>query len=271
MKNYSKRYKITLEIITPVHIGAGDSGKIRKNGYDILENGKVLIKQSLWSSEKDYEIDATNANTKQPHDFELFIKNPYGEPYIPGSSLKGAIRTCLMWGDLSFVNDKGNLIVPKEPVEDKWGGISISDSEPLSIKNLILCQKIDITPDGRENVIPTLRECLNPGVLVEFEMTLDNRWDIAEIEKKIKNFNKTYSQYLRKFNLPDFSEDENGKSDVYSIIYIGGGVGFESKVISPQTCDNKKHISYGSHLAKCTEYKNDLWQMGACEIRFEKI
>jgi CRISPR-associated protein Csm5 len=262
-----QQYKVTLEVITPVHIGYGDAGRIRKNGY-VIRNGKAIIKQSLWSSREDYEIDAQNAITKQPRDFCLFIKNPYGEPYIPGSSLKGAIRTCLMWGDTKAVNKDGKLIVPELPVNDNYNGISISDSEPLSTDDLLLCQKIDVSVSDKENEIPLLRECLKQSVCAEFTMTLDNRWNITDIDEKIKNFNAIYSAYLNKFRLPDYIKDDSARD--CAIIYMGGGVGFEAKVISKNTSDNMKRISYGKHLAKCTVLDNELCQMGACEIRFEE-
>ncbi|MBU1614706.1 type III-A CRISPR-associated RAMP protein Csm5, partial [bacterium] len=31
------------------------------------------------------------------------IRNAYGQPYIPGTSIKGAIRTAIMWNILNWL------------------------------------------------------------------------------------------------------------------------------------------------------------------------
>lgn len=48
---------------------------------------------------KKYEMDAGEAFVAQaarPKEIDAFIKDAYGMPYIPGSSIKGMIRTALI-------------------------------------------------------------------------------------------------------------------------------------------------------------------------------
>lgn len=108
------------------------------------------------------------------------IKDPYGNPYIPGSSIKGMLRTILLCAELmkqekKYDIDRENIVLnlrqenvkrkqvlardikniecktfhtlnrpdqkETDAVNDNMSGIIISDSEPLSCNDLILCQK----------------------------------------------------------------------------------------------------------------------------------
>jgi CRISPR-associated protein Csm5 len=140
-----------------------------------------------------------------------FIKDAHGRPYIPGSSLKGAIRTALaawfiekgnyerekdqiekadssqsprrylsrennnlekkIFYRLDIRDHKGQVV--HSPINDFMRAIRISDSAPLGFENLILTGKYDRKPDGTVNLLPIFRECLIPGCEVRFQMTLD--------------------------------------------------------------------------------------------------
>ncbi|MGI6328536.1 MAG: type III-A CRISPR-associated RAMP protein Csm5 [Dethiobacteria bacterium] len=141
-----------------------------------------------------------------------FIKDSDGRPYIPGSSLKGAIRTALAaylmnnrdWnrfrqkieradnsGHMRYylsseskslekqifyrldVKNPRNGEVLNSPINDIMQGIRISDSVPLGFENLTLTGKYDRRPDGTANRLPIFRECLVPGSEVQLMMTLD--------------------------------------------------------------------------------------------------
>lgn len=118
--------KIKIEIISPVHIG---SGEILKYGYDFVKEGDVLgivkpekvikvigeenlnawvlaiengrttddvVKQyapkATIRDYTDWRIDWYGGVT----DLKAFIHDGLGRPYIPGSSIKGAIRTAIL-------------------------------------------------------------------------------------------------------------------------------------------------------------------------------
>ena len=148
-------------------------------------------------------------------DFKLreiisFTKDPYGYPYIPGSSLKGKMR-CLLEqtagasqvGMSSEVNNslkvqieqdlesgtKGRSCLKKsaksiESVFDKkindkeslklMSGLVVSDSRPIMDDSpLVLAQKIDFTLKGKQNALPIYKESLKPGIKVDFTVTID--------------------------------------------------------------------------------------------------
>ena len=84
-----------------------------------------------------------------------FIRDPFGNPYIPGSSLKGAIRTILMntnpdWNNENVVKDKkeNKSLIPwgakkGQNYDDLFNTIRVSDSKPFRNDSLILVQKWD--------------------------------------------------------------------------------------------------------------------------------
>lgn len=138
----------------------------------------------------------------------LFIKDNYGRPYLPGSSLKGALRTAIIAKMLADQGDKylktlkkwekslresnryniagetGQLEVDllhtlnlhenrRNAVNSVMRGLQVSDSRPADTTDLILCPKIDLTLEGKEIAIPTFREAIRPGVTLYTQLTLD--------------------------------------------------------------------------------------------------
>ena len=61
----------------------------------------------------------------------------------------------------------------RNAVNDILGGLRISDSAPLSLEDLTLCQKIDVLRNGNQRKLPILRECLKPGTELHFTLTID--------------------------------------------------------------------------------------------------
>lgn len=127
-----------------------------------------------------YQVDSTLERTRRGTyrylDVQEFVKDPYGCPFIPGSSVKGAIRTALLGcmildsrGEYEGLYDRelarssrkrdqaraDRAITKKafarvhpdssdcEVVNDIMGYISVSDSKPLSPDALVFAQKYD--------------------------------------------------------------------------------------------------------------------------------
>ena len=183
------------------------------------ENNISKSKYSIWAK---YCLDCSYAElSERNRDISLFVKDPYGLPYIPGSSLKGAIRTVLLGYKLSMNPPVGQLqsdikynsrarrrnelssklkrpsqmleqtfhTLEKEKVKkenavcDELSGLRISDSRPLYVQDLILCQKIDKGMDGNNQILPIFRECLKPEIKIYFDMTIDE--SICNYKKSI--------------------------------------------------------------------------------------
>ncbi len=167
-------YDVELTTLSPLHIGDGD---VLRKGFDFaVRDGRsyrlnldnlLEAKAELWqrqSSGRSYPVPATlldEADYKNPSLFRYilkgtprsgmtyaevrsFIKDVYDRPYVPGSSLKGAIRTALAWTgwpevkphlDISRLNRKaqraGQLLEQKlfgkDPNNDLLRVLRVSD------------------------------------------------------------------------------------------------------------------------------------------------
>ena len=258
-----------------------------------------------------------------------FAKDPYGLPYVPGSSIKGMLRTILLGYEISrnpekyrqearrikeyqarkipdrasYKKETGNIEVStfntlnregtkiENAVNDNLQGLVISDSKPLRLEDLVLCQKIEYHTNDEEKPLNILRECLRSGTHIEFTITIDTQtcpYDVDKIMEAIKVFNDMYYDcFLSKFNSKKRPEDT---------IYLGGGAGFVSKTIIyslfgaeegvevaenvfRNTLNRDVFISHGHkndsrygvspHILKCTRMNGKRFQMGMCRFIIE--
>lgn len=282
-----KNYTIELEVIGPLHIGSGNT--ISKKDYD-TNRGKVNIYDPLklyMALGREYEIflkdnssltsfyRKNNLNRKKAepaikytleyenNEFEgregiaEFMRDPYGKPYIPGSALKGLLRTVILASEIQEDTTGKYQEFAKRPIKDRARGIEetafykggdpskqkknaaddifrylrISDSEPLDNQDIILARKVDLFTDDTVNELNIFRESLRPNTKVRFRMTIDNPrgktyFTKEGIEKAILDFAQ---QYYQAFSSKFPSEVVPKRTG--NIIYFGGGVGFVSKTI----------------------------------------
>ena len=158
-------------------------------------------------------------------DVQTFIKDAYGLPYVPGSSVKGALRTALLVSQIKQGSKKYRDLYPSknslewrksrntdssiqceafrsegladsrnDAVNDALKYLSVSDSAPLSLDDLVFVKKYDqfskaddashkrANPRfggkaGHGNELNIYRECLKPGVTFTCDLTIDDRID----------------------------------------------------------------------------------------------
>lgn len=362
----SKYYKIKLKTIGPIFIGSGaklskkeyiynqfdkkvivpDFTKmyknIKENNYEkdfqkfIVGEDKSLYKwlEDYKYDEKDYSkwtkyiLDCGDAILEKDNTLEVlsFIKDSYNLPYVPGSSLKGMLRTILLENDIlnnskygtyaeklkkdSKWNSSGkkyylrnnirNIEVEcynsleknkkdkKDAVNDIMSGVIISDSKPLKVDDLVLCKKCDMNIKGNIKNLPLLRECIKPGVTIEFDMEIKNETGITKdiIMEAVNNFDDIYYKYV-------ISKYPNTRKPISNTVWLGGGVGFHSKTIinalfsnyddAFQVTDNIMKKTLGNnyrkhkhnyddremvspHILKVTKYNGITYQMGCSQI-----
>lgn len=370
MKQTLKTYKITLKTVGPVYIGSGKEISKKeyvfmgKDTVGVLDIAKVydLFKRmgkaeafeayllgnsrddmNTWLKKENiaieiikpfikYTLDNSNTiieNKKQLQIMEM-MKDPYGNPYIPGSSLKGMIRTILLSQDIlqcekkyapekekivsetfsknksnrnrflkaniSYIEGEGFRILqrdgtkPYDAVNDYLQGLVVSDSEPLHIEDLVLCQRVELHTDGREARLPVLRECIKPGTEIQFALTIDT--SICPVDEK-KMMDAVKSSIITSFRC--FSKAFPGLDKLRTNqVYLGGGCGFVyktvvypmfgkenglkvTKAIFKKTGVPRQHMhdkdeKYGvsPHILKCTKYKGKLLQMGLCDLKMKE-
>ena len=259
-----------------------------------------------------------------------FIKDPYGNPYVPGTSIKGMLRTILLGYEISrnrklysqeagkiesyspkYISNKNyqreaNAVEnkafkrltrdekhPDNAVNDILQGLIVSDSKPLSVNDLVLCQKIDYHTDSSKKPLNILRESLKPGVDVEFTISIDStvcKYDADTILEAISSFNDMYyDEFSSKFGI---------ERNLPSTVYLGGGVGFVSKTfiyhmfrgdegvkvacnVFKNTLHEKIYITHkhgddkrrgvSPHVLKCTNYNGKCFQVGMSRFEIEPL
>lgn len=190
----------------------------------------------------------------------MFCRDHYGRPYIPGSSLKGALRTAILTGLLLQknylqVNDKNakkleqaylnTLKVTEDPKDEQNSilrGLSVSDSEIISSDDMVLCGKWDLTPSGKRKQLSLVRECVRAGVKIRSRITIDRSiWkdrDLKFLEQCIQAFGKhykaTYLPYYSNYKGCEIPADNQ-------MLVIGGGSGYFSKNIVYAALGKDKH------------------------------
>lgn len=271
--------------------------------------------------------DAVNESSSNKLQVMDAIKDAYGKPYIPGSSLKGMFRTILLSADIINNPDKyktaqntllqsanmktgrtnylskdsqnienicyRNLKRPDtqttDAVNDILQGVIISDSEPLSVDDLVLCQKIELHTNATETKLPLLRECIKPNTEIRFTITIDT--SICNITGK--SLMEAVKQFIQSYYNNFAKAFPNVPPPKTNYVICGGGSGFVSKTIiypmfgknngtnltqkifektmAPKIYNMHKHrhdntLGVSPHIMKCTRYQEKLLQMGMCKI-----
>ena len=372
MKEYLKTYRIHLKVKGPVFIGSGKEFSKKEyifwkyNQIAIIDISKLYMELNRIHKLDDFEgfmldshqnldqwikrnhispdiikkcikytLDKGDIDENRRKNVLLeFVKDPYGNPYVPGSSLKGMFRTIFLASQLmnhpqdyhiqkrqlkektfepanrkyylsrnigdieakAFRQLKRNEQNRNDAVNDILSGFIVSDSEPLSVKDLTLTQKVDVHIKKGAKELPSIRECLKPGTDIVFTVTIDT--SLCPITKKdivesIHCFDNNYNDFFVE-PFADVNYIEEGS------VFLGGGSGYASKtVIYPLFNDDKpeeavrvvqqimvnttsrdnrtrrnlhKHEDdlrlYGisPHTIKCTYYHDELLQMGLCQL-----
>ncbi len=365
MNDYLKKYNVVLETIGPVFIGSGKEINkkeyiLRRNEIWVMDIPRLygFMKQRgllnkfekffLDEYKKDlvFFLKENNIRTEEVLDCvkyrEMqsetslergtrttvleFVKDPYGLPYIPGSSVKGMLRTILLAGEIIdnrgefadarinlersirrggnknvfLKNDQRNIETiafnklkrnekrPDDAVNDIMAGLRISDSVPLSLENLVLCQRLEYHMDGTEKSLNVLRECIRPGTKIEFTLTIDETifpYTKEDIIESVAKFSDNYNKVFR----TKYPKISTGKEDT---VYLGGGVGFVSKTSvyplfgqsagvdaivdifnNTKVPQNHKHykdkqLGVAPHILKTTRFEGKMYQMGECQWKF---
>lgn len=259
----SKRYRLTLTVEGLVHIGDGgkygkkdyflERGKVsildapafvaklnpmQLNSYceflkedshsglqDYLGKNKALagtVRKAVL-----YQLDSlpvlVQRGSYQNYSIWRFVKDAYGCPYVPGSSIKGMLRTAILISLIARDREAYERLYDRRRVLENlkradvgiqqkafWVGqldkdgdsavndvlryLSVSDSDPLSVDDLVLAKKYDKfsqKDDGRHkkklgkisdeeayyqgNELNIYRECLRPGTTIRTTLTVDER------------------------------------------------------------------------------------------------
>lgn len=235
-------------------------GNMGRNLWDFLVNiCKIPTSQiNHWTR---CRIDAGDAldDDHTLKEIQRFVRNGNDEIYVPGSSIKGALRTVLLksmllqsapknpdpylpfirngsfeedyFHTLSLKKGRNQNVQVDNPLNSILQGVRVSDSLPIPASSLCLTRKIDVFTDDSYNQINICRECIKPGVLIRCTVTLDQsvlRGSITKegIELAIAAVSDHYQKTVTK-RYPNASNYMNPRT-----ILLGGGIGFQSKTVT---------------------------------------
>ena len=220
-----------------------------------------------------YEIsnDGMFQDDKTLCEIQTFMRGTYGgiqKAYIPGSSVKGMLRTALLQ---QLIRCNPDLLPPESDINKKeeenitaallntlklkykYGvpdtndavnsimkGIIVSDSEPIPDECLTVCKKIDRTSrqgGGAEQLLNVARECIKPYTEVTFKIKVDKRYFCPtgiemNFEALFHEMIRAFDEDYRKFYLSQFSKVEGNQQDFQNeFLVLGGGSGYFGKNI----------------------------------------
>ena len=179
-------------------------------------------------------IITTKGKIKTLNDINTFIKSSNGRPYIPGSSIKGCIRTALIAGEIrrnknrytDFFNtkktvkdlqgledmalsnifkevlDKSNFKFTENDYNEVKSNLLfkfliVSDSDEVSLDQLFVGKQYDFTTKSNcVNELPIFMEFIRPLTAFNFTITIDKSIvDYFDISLILKKLSSYFSQY----------------------------------------------------------------------------
>lgn len=320
MKSYIKNYDLEITTLGAVFIGSGYNtnkkealfGRKQISFIDTKKMFDYLIDKELIRAYQDYildinqdlqaffknmnipkeeyekwitrkiqlaDIDEEKGSVEQ-RGIDMFVRDSRGNVYVPGSSIKGMLRTILVgayflkdkdkakkWGnevnaELAIqkrysTNSMKRLIEDietevlnrnfyekaglKNKVNDSLRGLIVSDSEVISDKNMCICQKIDVSTSGKETRLPLFRECIRPMTKINFNISIDTKVCPYTINDILEAIELVYKNNKEKF-YDSFSRKTNYA--LKRLLYLGGGSGFVDKTIIYSLFDKENAVDY---------------------------
>lgn len=222
------------EFLSDNNISIGDFG-----GYSISATG----------------LEKSSTTPGKLNDISQMIRDGFGNPYVPGSSLKGAIRTILMnthWKNKNFKGKgkrgpiENKRVIPwgssrdkEQQVDDIFNEIRVSDSQPISNGDLIIVQKWDYSVDkNKVTALPLYRESIAPFKEVTFTITTSSQrayqliYQLGQLSQEhYKGYKKFFLEEIRdgKVLPKDYIQD-----NIQYPIYLGSGSGAWTKTVMRQ-------------------------------------
>lgn len=252
-------------------------------------------------------IDARDAldESHSLKEIQRFVRDGQGRVYVPGSSVKGALRTVLL-KSLMLENPPDNSLSlnGKDAQEELWlhtlslkpdvrnplnslmRGVQVSDSLPIEDGDMCLSKKIDTFRDGGVNTLNLCRECLKPGTEIHCVLTLDQSVLQGKLtSESLLDAIGEVSEYYQATVTRKYPYAPNDLT--HRTILLGGGVGFQSKTVTDpiygaetlkvtsgilsrnfSAHNHGKDVQEGisPRALKQTVYKKAAYTYGACEV-----
>lgn len=242
---------------------------------------KEFLENSLKLSPNEYILHSVDANISSAKELNAIIKNASdNRPYIPGSSLKGAIKTAFLYDWLKkennhwckdFLNNQWDKDLKKELDNQlKSYELSVRDSNALPIGKVIENKRLNLKTGSKG--IPSIWESIdaNQSCYTQIENAKNISWqetckiinaysqDQSAVELDLLEDlgeNIDYNTYDDIFNFCDslYEEIKNATDTAYLRLGNGKGFFFNSVGLALYDADGDDKQKFLKHLKK--EYK----------------
>ena len=223
--------------------------------------------------------------------FLTFVKNPEGQAYIPGSSIKGALRTALIAARMSdgdraalerelennptarraggiekvlrvlpLKRDRQDQVDRSNAVNDLLKAIEISDSAPFPTDALTVCARhwLSVGGEDRQSRSPIYMECLRPGTQTRLYITIDHSlWPEGEDAKETLRRSLAEWDALCHRAHQDYFRRSLANPDpmVGAPIVLGGGTGFHRKSLVYKTSAYPEQAALLAHATLQRQFR----------------
>lgn len=217
-------YDVTVSALTPLHIGSGvrllheydyviRGGRTwRLNDARVLENqlpadGTLsaaladklaatpparLLRQNDFRPENDvfrYVVQGTPRSAAEGAQVQEALKDTFDRPFVPGGSLKGALRTALAWTSWEAQGMKPEIsqlgrrkewagqrfeqeLFGRDPNHDVFRALQVSDSQPVSPEKLMILNVRALNRGGKL-AAPIELEAIRPDTVFKLTVKVD--------------------------------------------------------------------------------------------------
>ncbi|MGM0369630.1 MAG: type III-A CRISPR-associated RAMP protein Csm5 [Bacillota bacterium] len=187
---------------------AGGNSKDRYKLKKFFDNNNLNFKQ--------FTSKAVSATGKIKGEEIQRIMLTGNRPYVPGSTIKGAVRTALLYTHLKedgYNLSKMNKGYMGEDVFGQYGDdilkfLHLSDSNPLSEDDLEVVKTYRVGIEKGDTKIPITREAINTGKRVEFKLQSKAKKNYHNLNRKFdylyqdeaSNSNQSEKEILTRIN-----------------------------------------------------------------------
>lgn len=252
----------------------------KKNLYQFFKENRLESKLTEISTYKvKYDKRAFNSSKGNVYIYEC-LKDAYHMPYIPGSSLKGALIQCVLTATaLRYQKDLNNkfyqrlininlydkyeknqlriieneimaflterVINSKENNMKIGSIISVSDSDPIDLSRLAIAQKIDYLAHSNErNQLNVFRESIIKETDISSTLTFPrpDLFDMKDLQQAIDQTMTHYNNIYRE--VMEFDPNPG-------CVFLGAGTGFITKTLVYAVFEEEESLAVA---AKILEY-----------------
>lgn len=270
----------------------GNQSHLQRTYGSVWNVIRAMQDDGVIRAEEEYYAADRNARV---NDIAGFIRDAEGNPYVPGSSLKGAFRTAILtsvirknqrlyqsdWMNLKqAAGKKGEmgramdalekkLAIPlnqegkRDMVDSYFRGLTVSDAI-WEEGNLCVAAKCDLSVDADDtHQVALFRECLDYDTKLTFTLGIDDdqramgHFGIRDFQSLLRVLQDFVDFQYEILSHPFLQNKEDELSDIHKVdLLLGGGTGFLSKTLVYALAPRREDAVYVTRKLMEASFRN---------------